>query len=297
MTENKDASKRVKGPVPGTEGPMTESKQPTCWYFAIGSMINPTSMKLRDLIPVESHPGELKGYELQFRGPAGMGSVNAKEGGVTYGVLHLLTEKDMAALDVMETGYLRIPGDVQYGDKVQKANVYQMDESRFDMTKFKDALPQERYIDIITLGAIHYKCNPKFVEWLKTVKTQPRKKPSELRSLPNPPDRKITKAELASSTGADSRELWVCINGKVLKWIGDLSNPGNIALYEMAKRFSGKEGALGIARAVYEPKFPVAETYADMPAEHRALVEDAFFGWAWSREPPNYTPIGRLTDE
>lgn len=31
--------------------------QPTLWYFAIGSMMNPVSMRLRNLFPKQSMPG------------------------------------------------------------------------------------------------------------------------------------------------------------------------------------------------------------------------------------------------
>ena len=39
-----------------------------CWYFAIGSMINPTSLMLRDLHPLESHPAMIHDFELIFSG-------------------------------------------------------------------------------------------------------------------------------------------------------------------------------------------------------------------------------------
>ena len=42
------------------------------WYFAIGSMMNPTSMKARDLHPIKSMPAILQDCLLEFFGSEGM---------------------------------------------------------------------------------------------------------------------------------------------------------------------------------------------------------------------------------
>lgn len=44
----------------------------TFWYFAIGSMMNPISLANRNIVPVESKPGELLDYKLYFFGNFGM---------------------------------------------------------------------------------------------------------------------------------------------------------------------------------------------------------------------------------
>jgi hypothetical protein len=42
------------------------------WYFAIGSMTNPTSLETRNLTPLVSVPGEALDYKLYFYGGLGM---------------------------------------------------------------------------------------------------------------------------------------------------------------------------------------------------------------------------------
>jgi len=284
--------------LPGTSGPLCEKRKcPTCWYFAIGSMMNPVSMQLREIVPIESHPAEIKDWELVFRGPGGMGSIEAKENATLYGVLHLLTETEMASLDKMEMSYRKVLCEASYGNgKTQKCCVYQVDPSKVPVDwKTMNAPPGERYIDIISQGAVHYKVSDKFVEWLKTVKTTPRKKPSEYRKVPAPKeDKKITAAELAKNDGAGTNELWMAINGKVCKWVGDLSKPGNVNMLEFTKRFAGKDGTVGMARGMYEPKFPIPTTLEAMPEEHRGLVEDNFCGFLMMRDPPLFQRIGTL---
>lgn len=41
-------------------------------YFAIGSMMNQTSLSLRNLSPVESFPGEILDFKIKFFGAGGM---------------------------------------------------------------------------------------------------------------------------------------------------------------------------------------------------------------------------------
>jgi len=50
------------------------------WYFAIGSMINPTSLSSRNLRPIESKPAELLDYTIGFHGPGGMAGVTENTG-------------------------------------------------------------------------------------------------------------------------------------------------------------------------------------------------------------------------
>ena len=133
------------------------------WYFAIGSMINPTSLSLRKLEPLESYPGILRGWRLVFRGDCGMASILPIESQLPslnnhsiprddfHGVLHRLTKDQMAKLDVIENSYERLEVYVEcYDGRLQKATVYKMAESKLDPSK-PDALPSERYLDIISV--------------------------------------------------------------------------------------------------------------------------------------------------
>jgi len=281
--------------LPGTAGAAFEArKQNTCWYFAIGSMMNPVSLQLREIQPIESYAGEIDGWELVFKGAGGMGSVDEKQGAVLYGVLHRLVESEMAMLDKMEASYKKVALDCKYGDgKVQKCMVYQMDPTK--LLPGPNNPPGERYIDIITQGAQHYKVNPAFVEWLKTVKVTPRKKPSEFKKLPAPKvDQKISKEDLAKHDGSNNSEMWMSVNFKVCKWVGDLSLPQNVMMYEFCKRWAGKEATIMFARGLYEPRYPIPTTLEAMPEEHRALIEDQFAGWQVMREPAVWQVIGSM---
>jgi hypothetical protein len=97
----------------------------TFLYFAIGSMINPTSLALRNLKPTNSVPAIVHDWELKFAGEGnvnpihdsgiaktadalheiiigGMGTVEEKKGAHLHGVLHTMSKQDMDALDKME---------------------------------------------------------------------------------------------------------------------------------------------------------------------------------------------------
>ena len=81
-------------------------------YFAIGSMMNPISLSMRGLHPVESRPGVLKGYELIFvmaHGMAAARKCNEERTEVRkeiHGVLHRITKSEMETLDKSESTYV-----------------------------------------------------------------------------------------------------------------------------------------------------------------------------------------------
>ena len=137
------------------------------WYFAIGSMCNPTSLKLRGITPVESYPAILRGWRIVFDGVAGMANVMQDENASFHGVLHRITHDEMIVLDKIEGSYDRLPVNVElYDGRIQRATVYKMDENRLDRSK-PSGLPSERYIDIITQGLQHFNADPQYIAWLK----------------------------------------------------------------------------------------------------------------------------------
>ena len=81
-------------------------------YFAIGSMMNPISLSMRGLHPIESRPGVLKGYELIFVMAHGMAAArrcNEEKAEIRkeiHGVLHRITKKEMETLDKSESTYV-----------------------------------------------------------------------------------------------------------------------------------------------------------------------------------------------
>lgn len=78
-------------------------------YFAYGSNINLDQMRFRcpDAVPVM--PVTLQGYELAFRGHAGVATILPKEGASVHGLLWDLTPQCEQSLDRYE-GYPHLYG-------------------------------------------------------------------------------------------------------------------------------------------------------------------------------------------
>ena len=81
-------------------------------YFAIGSMMNPISLKMRGLNPLKSRPGILRDYELIFVMAHGMAaarkvdSVQNDSKKSIHGVLHQVTRAEMDILSKSESTYV-----------------------------------------------------------------------------------------------------------------------------------------------------------------------------------------------
>ena len=71
-------------------------------YLAIGSMMNKVSLNIRGIHPTLSRPACLPGYELFFGMKDGFASVRRASGQELHGVLHRISSKELAKLDIME---------------------------------------------------------------------------------------------------------------------------------------------------------------------------------------------------
>jgi len=255
------------------------------WYFAIGSMINLTSMNLRNLFPRQSMPGVLHGWKLVFRGVGGMGDIEEAAGESFHGVLHQLTCAEFQHLDSIEAVYKRTPVVVDtYDGRKINAFAYKMDPSKMGPQTQPDSLPGERYLDIITRGCRHFGVSEEYIKWLEKVPTVPRKKPEEYRTVPAPPPVVISAAELAAGVGATPYDpavpLLVSINGKVLQWVVTPDTPGMQMMYSWSqKRYAGTDCTVMVAKTLYEPMFPIPTTYEAMPPVCRGWAEDLFIGF------------------
>ena len=82
-------------------------------YFAIGSMMNPVSLRMRDVNPIKSRPGILKGYELIFVTVNGWAAARQCKSNIRqasaeiHGVLHTITRDSMNELDKLESSYVK----------------------------------------------------------------------------------------------------------------------------------------------------------------------------------------------
>lgn len=260
------------------------------YYFAIGSMCNPVSLALRGIKsvhsltrvlltyfsrPIGSWPAVLHDWQIEFRGGGGMANVREEPGASFHGVLHLLTNDDMLALDRIEGSYVRLPVIAKlYDGKEIACTVYKMDETRFVMQVNNP--PGERYLDIISRGLKHYGASEEYITWIQSHPCTPRKQMHECRVIPiDRPlqpinecsdDHLLTPSEplawrglirldqLEKCTGTDGRPLMTAVTGKVLEWIGPLNSP---QMQYALNNHAGKDISLSIARNLYEPRFPV----------------------------------------
>eukprot|EP00455_Lapot_gusevi_P025094 TRINITY_DN2629_c0_g1_i2.p1 TRINITY_DN2629_c0_g1~~TRINITY_DN2629_c0_g1_i2.p1 ORF type:complete len:276 (-),score=80.13 TRINITY_DN2629_c0_g1_i2:118-945(-) len=262
------------------------------WYLAIGSMMNPVSLRLRELNPIQSMPAELKGYRLAFMFAGGMASIEKDENQSLHGVLHLMTPQDMKTLDSIEASYLRVPVVCTlYDGREQPATAYMFDENKVDRTQPNNP-PSERYIDILTQGARHYGLKQEYIDWLASHPVVPRRKPSEFRKFEPKPGvelRSYTMEELTQSTGVDGRELLTCVNRKILRFCGDRNSPMFATIRD---RWGGRDSTFRMAALLYEPKYPPVFSPSDMVEEHRHFIEDMFVGW----QNNNWEQIGYLQE-
>ena len=225
--------------------------------------MNPTSLNLRNLFPRQSRPGILYGWKLVFRGGGGMGDIDpGSEEDHFHGILHQVTEAEFKHLDSIESIYSRVPVKVTcYDGTIIEAGAYKMDPAK--MNQFgPDALPGERYLDIIIRGAIHFGVDPAYIDKLRKIPVQPRRKVAEYRLIPTPPDVIIPKSVLEAGTGGEGKDLLISIHGKVCKFTADPhSSPMVMQTYQWAKnRFAGQEICVPVAKVLYEPLYPIPTT-------------------------------------
>jgi hypothetical protein len=213
-----------------------------------------------------------------------MGDIDESPEDSFHGILHLLTHAEFAHLDTIEGIYRRTPVKVTtYDGKIVDAFAYKMDQSRLDKS-MPDALPGERYIDIIMRGARHFGVKEEYIEKLRQQPVVPRKKPSEYRRIQTPPWKIIPKSVFEAAKGAPEFDpafpMMVCVNGKVLSWVDPPDNPQQKMMYDWSRqRYAGANVSLAVCKTLYEPIYPLPTTYEAMPAEMKAWAEELFVGF------------------
>ena len=270
------------------------------WYLAIGSMINPISLYLRDLIPILSYPATCLDHELLFRGHVGMADIEPSPQAQFHGVVHLLSEEHMLSLDQLESMYQRIPVTcLNYHGQSQVVYAYKM------MLKNQPLHPpQERYLDIIVKGCEYYKVRPDYIKKLREEQpVVPRRRPESFQSFTHvPADVFITQEELQKHDGNDSSlPIWISINGKVLEYSGmpPSDHPDFLAQKSMQafvrQKMAGREVTKTMAKALYEPMYKIPVDDEDICDQHRAQMEDQYCQMLRNQSNVTYwKPIGRL---
>ncbi|CAF4871022.1 unnamed protein product [Rotaria sp. Silwood1] len=252
------------------------------WYFAIGSMINPISIYLRDIIPLMSYPAKCPNHKIVFRAPNGMADIEACPEAEFHGVIHLLSDEQMSRLDAIEATYHRIIiNSSNYQEQNHLVYVYKrIVENQLICP------PSERYLDIIIKGCDYYKVQSAYINRLKyEQEVVPRKHPHTFQSFTDiPEDVFYSVEELAQHDGNDpGLPLWLSINGKILEYSG--LPPVDHPDYELQYRFypffksrcGGREATYVMARTMYEPLYVISSNDNDLCVQHRAAIEDEFY--------------------
>mmetsp|Transcript_31403 Transcript_31403/g.85204 ORF Transcript_31403/g.85204 Transcript_31403/m.85204 type:complete len:524 (-) Transcript_31403:101-1672(-) len=249
------------------------------WYFATGSMMNHVLVQGRHLKPIKSMPAQLMDFKLQFLGQSGFAANVPEPGASTHGVLHLMPAESMKQINEEERGYDRVSGTATCCDgSTISCTVYVVNPKNLsaeEAAKIADAKPPaERYIDRLVEGAVHYGCAPEFVAWLRERPRVPRKPADRLLSL----DAKAVAAtwslgDLERHRGPGEGDPWVIgLSGKVLQYVGPRGGKAKTRLMS----WSGEDVTLRLAREMYDPKYGMPQTPADISAELALVQEDKF---------------------
>jgi hypothetical protein len=271
------------------------------WYFAMGSMTNPISLHLRHLTPIVSYPVICHNHRIVFRDNNGMADIEFCAETECHGVIHLLSDEQMARLDQVEGFYHRILVNVvDYQHQSHVAYAYKMNE-----TNELANLPTERYLDIIVKGCEYHNVRPEYIHRLKHEQPViPRKQPHAFNSFTDiPSDVFHSMDDLERHNGSDSAlPLWTSVNGKILEYNGlpSVDHPD----YQLQKRFydffqpryGGREIVTTMAKVLYEPLYKLPVNDEDITDEHRAMIEDNYFDWVVKNtaQTSYWKPIGRL---
>ncbi|CAF0920579.1 unnamed protein product [Didymodactylos carnosus] len=272
------------------------------FYFAIGSMINPISLHLRNIRPIVSYPATCYDHQIVFCGPNGMANIESALGESLEGVVHLLTATDMDTLDKVELFYNRIPVTVtDYSNQTQVTYAYQIDLSRLSNLEY--SLPSERYMDIIIKGCEYYGVRQAYIDRLKQINVVPRMKPSEYKCITDVPDVHYTLDDLVLRNGTNNYPVWISVNHKIFEHTG-LPSPDDPSYNQLSTTYNlirnlhaGKDMTLKISQNIYEPLYGIPLTEDEMTLEHRSMAEDTFLTFISNPKLGDKTywrPIGKL---
>lgn len=153
---------------------MDDAPEPTLWYFAYGSNLDPgTFLGRRRMRPLETRAAVLAGFELRFDLPVGAGergvaNVAPREGDSVWGVAYLLTHSEATRLDrtegVPHGAYLRLSVELRDGAGASLA-AFTYHSSR----SVSGRKPSRRYLGLILAGARHHGLPADYVERLRAL--------------------------------------------------------------------------------------------------------------------------------
>lgn len=126
------------------------------WYFAFGAnMSTQVITRRRGVYPLTSEAARLDGYRLTFSEPGiplvepGFANIEPDDDAVVYGVLHYITQGDLAALDQVEgADYSHVEVDV-VGDRSGRVRAH----AYRNLHPGKSHRPSRRYLELLRRGA------------------------------------------------------------------------------------------------------------------------------------------------
>mmetsp|Transcript_5922 Transcript_5922/g.8372 ORF Transcript_5922/g.8372 Transcript_5922/m.8372 type:complete len:288 (-) Transcript_5922:37-900(-) len=259
----------------------TNSDDSVCWYFAIGSMMNKTSLKLRGIHPIESKPAELIDYELFFFYPNGMAEAVPKKGSTFHGVVHKISEDEMLKLDKLEStqmGIVRKPAKaiLYSNEEKEELPAESLDVTvycRGDSMSREIAKPPARYVEIMIEGAISHGVDDAFIAFLRSLEVQPRTCPEDYLRIQVPKGVQhysLSELEQIKNSLEKENHLIIAINGKVIRYTGSMPN-SFVTYYRQSKSLHIES----IWAAVkYDPMFGCPAEIENFSRRHSADIED-----------------------
>lgn len=269
------------------------------YYVGIGSMMNPHSMKARDLCPLQSWPCRCTGFIRQFWGKMGMAEISEQKGGEFHAVLHEMSDEDMKALDRMEKGYIRKSLDCYLYDGTHiVATGYQFDREKLQVNAARP--PSERYVDVMVQGMEFHGCEQSAIDEVRNTPNQtPRRQPHEygvIEISADCTDCIYSWDDVVKSDGVGGNKLRVVFNGKVMEFC----RPVEVEQDAVDRRFqlelanAGKDVTHIGSKMMYDPLFPNLSSVDEMSPEHIAYAEDSYARRTQVFPPVYFTCVGRV---
>lgn len=167
-------------------GVATAEETPSVWVFAFGSNMKKSVLEGRRMIkPAESVPAVAPDYMLTFQQPGlpyrepGFATVEPLRDGARpcHGVAHLMTptqweyyKESEGATGLSDTGYAAVEVQLETYDG-RKLTGYTLMTQPKSLQIFKgvEALPSQRYLDLLRTGAVEHGLEPDYVAYLNAL--------------------------------------------------------------------------------------------------------------------------------
>lgn len=261
-------------------------------YFAIGSMMNPISVKNRDLnleVNAPAMPGQLLDHKLVFYGSGGMAEAVPCKGCTMHGVVYRkVPTEQLQELDHLERTYTRekatarlYPPNSNPDDPnsfLEAVTVYCRDPN-VERGPHVDRPPSGRYLQIMVDGARHYGVDAAYIETLQKQECRPRPSPEDYISFPvqeGAMEKTMSRKEVEEKgDGKNGNPLYICCNGRVIEFCEDHDSP---MFQDLARTFDtyGRDLEIFLGRVQYDPKYGTPNSVDEVSPEESAYREHSF---------------------